>query len=238
LVLASISAQDKTSFSIGAVGGFCFSSVRVNTDDKQYFKYKPGYNASGLFEISLENNIIIQTQFGLIQLGHLYKVHENLVTMDTTPNLTVFEKSSIGHEMIVERSYLLNTWLVGYSFGQRFIIKPQIGFYWGVHMKSSSQTKFFINVDPDDHIQIGDPSLPIGYHDTIYYRDYDSKEIPKYDAGLHANLSLEYSLNNVYRIFISTGYYIGLVSVLDENNERPMWVTRAITLNVGFSVRL
>ena len=237
-IIVTGSAQDHKKLSLGLEGGVCFSRIKENSEINESIKFKPGFNVFAFLEYSFNERIFIKTQFGFMQLGHLHEAEGNITMPDTSGILKTFENSTAVYSMVMKMNYLVNSWLLGYSFGERVYLKPQFGIYWGLHLNSSSKEISYIYVDPSDHSEIGDPILSIGYNESIFERNYDADKFPMFDYGLRASVTIGYSLNNESEVFILTDYYYGLNNIHKNSIPGLTRYRRALSLNIGFKIKV
>ena len=234
LILSIHIIAQENKFSIGVSGGTTFSSTKVKDYLGGEYGFNLGFGGELSCAINLNPHLFISTNVGTLERGFSF----NYETPVSTVNV-VTENSYYGAEIKANYVYLNNDWLIGYQFGEEFILSFSGGFYYSYYLTSKFYDRTYIYIDPVDHNLIGDPALLIGYSENeITSKDRD-QNTSNWDLGLVGCISLGYGINEKLSIHISGRYYHGLADryVPEESDEVSIY-NRSIVTFVGIKIKI
>jgi hypothetical protein len=229
----NILAQENK-FSIGVSGGTTFSSTKVKDYLGGEYGFNLGFGGELSCAINLNPHLFISTNVGVLERGYSFNYETPVITVNVET-----ENSYFGAEIKANHAYLNNDWLIGYQFGEEFILSFSGGFYYSYYLKTKLYDRNYIYVDPADHDLIGDPALPIGYSENeITSKDRD-QNTSNWDLGLVGCISLGYGLNDKLSIHISGRYYHGLADIyVPEGSDEVGIYNRSIVTFVGIKIKI
>ncbi len=220
--------------SIGFSGGTTISSIKAVNFFPGNYSYRLGFEGEFSFKMIFSPHLFILTDISILQKGYNFK-NESLLNM----SLTEFQNSYSGIELGVSNRYLNNGWLIGYQFGNKIEVLLSAGAYYSFYLNSKTKDWNYIYVDPEDHEIIGDPAIPVGYHENRSTTIHRNQSISNWDAGICGIISLGYRLNQKYTFRLKGKYNHGLTdSSISEGLFQAEMYNRSFSILFGLEFKL
>lgn len=233
-----VSAQNRQPWSSGGFIGISLANAKVKNDIPGDYHTMYGFNGDGFLEYKFQNKLSIQTQLGILQTGY-QNSYRYYLSATIGQELVELESSYSGYDYQIRYVNLINSWFIGYTFGEKYSIKPQIGFFAGVNLANKSEAESYIYIALEDYELINDPDYPPGYMETYEEAEFADGSFTKFQFGIASNLVLGYQINHQYQFFLSSGFYLDLINSA-QNPEQTGYEQyfRTFTINIGFAVNL
>ena len=202
-----INAQLHDKISIGINGGLTYSNIIQKNGSAWDYDFKPGFNSGVSVELKLKSNILIVTNICYYQNGYNLKDRDIIRIPDFE-----FSKSYFGFEEEIRLNYLNNSWLVGYSIGNKVEVSFYAGFYWAIFLNSNYKLKSYIFVDYEEWIELGDTAFPVGYQEFTD-KGKNNEGFSSFDFGLTGGIKLAINLNQKFQLFCFPRYNQGVIDI-------------------------
>jgi hypothetical protein len=234
----SLSAQQAGSWSTGALTGASFANASVKNGIPGDYHTMIGFNTDVFLAYTFPNKLSIQTQVGFLQNGYQIS-NRTMLVVTLAQNQEELESSYSGYDFLYRYNNMVNSWFIGYTIGDKYTVKPQIGLYGGLNLNTYTESSNYLYISPEDHDLIGDPGLPIGYVENLEEGELYKDSFTKYQFGIVSRLALGYRVTEQYRISISSSFYWDLInSASDTQLTGFEQYFRTFTLNIGFTLFL
>jgi len=232
-IVSNSNAQIKDQIFLGILGGLIYSNILENFDIPNNYYFIPGFNSGVSVELELKSNISIETNISYYQNGFKFNDEQTLSVPDYK-----FIKSYLGYENKTKKNYLNNTWLVGYSIGNRIECSAYLGIYWAILLNSNYKLKNYIFVDSEEWTEFGDPNFPKGYQETTLEGQNDEL-FKNFDFGLAGIVEFSIYLHKKLQLVCFLGYYQGLIDndQTDLNNEVKI-LNSSFNIGLGLKYKL
>jgi len=113
-IIINAQIDNQISIGLGVNGGLTYSNILQKNDLHGNYDFEPGFNSGLSVELELKSNISIETNICYYQNGYNFNIRDTL----RIPDFKLL-KSYIGFENRIRQDYLNNSWLVGYSIGNK-----------------------------------------------------------------------------------------------------------------------
>ena len=233
-----VSAQNSKPWSLGGFTGLSLANASIKNGIPGDYQNLYAFNANAYLEYSFQNRVSIQTQLGFLQTGYQISDQTNL-RVNVDGNLMEFDNSYSGYDFQYLYHNIVNSWLIGYTFGEKYTIKPQIGLFGGLNLGTKTESVNYLYLDPVDHETIGDESLPIGYVESLEEGEIYKGTFSPYQFGLVSSLVLGYRIDEQYQFSIGSSFYLDLIdSAASSDLAGFEQYFRTFTINLGFTLFL
>ena len=223
----TINSQINNQISIGINGGLTYSNIIQTNGSSWDYDFIPGFKSGVNFELELKSNINIVTEICYYQNGYNLKDKARI----GRPDLEL-SKSYVGFDDKSRQNYLNNSWMCGYSVGNKIEISFYAGFYWAIFLNSNYKLKTYIFVDYEEWVEIGDTALPVGYQETID-KGKHNEGYSSFDFGLTGGIKLAVNLNQKFQLFCFPRYNQGIVDIY-----KPIITNEIKKYNCSFNISL
>jgi hypothetical protein len=232
-----ISAQTSQPWSVGAYTGVSLANASIKNGIPGDYNTLIVFNVDLCLEYSFQNQLSIQTQVGFLQTG--YQISDRTpLSVNVDQQLMEFENSYTGYDFQYLYHNLVNSWLIAYTFGKKYTIKPQIGLFGGLNLGTKTESVNYIYIDPEDHELIGDPTLPLGYLESLEDGKIYRGSFTPVQFGIVSGLVLAYRIDDQYQISLRSNFYLDLIDSASSELTGFEQYFRTFTINLGFTVNL
>lgn len=226
-------SQEKI-ITLGLSGGTTFSNIKVVNYIPGNYCYRLGIAGEFSVRMNFNPHLFISSDIGILQKGYNYD--------DQSPLKIDFQESQnsyTGIEMGVSHLYLNNGWAIGYQFGNKIEVLISAGAYYSYYLITKTEDWNYIYVDPIDHEIIGDPAIPVGYHENRFSVTDRNQYVANWDVGVTGSIGLGYRLNTRFAIRITGKYNHGLIdtSLLDLLGSTEMY-NRSFSILLGIELKI
>lgn len=220
--------------SIGFSGGTTFSSVKAVHYFPGNYSYRLGFEGEFSFKMNIRPHLIILSDISILQKGYNFSNESPLSILSSE-----IHNSYSGIELGVSNCYLNNGWFIGFQFGNKIEVLLSAGAYYSFYLYSKTEDWNYIYVDPIDHEIIGDPAIPVGYHENRFTTKQRNQNISNWDVGISGSIGLGYRLNQKYTIRLRGKYNHGLIdtSISDVLDTAELY-NRSFSILVGLELKL
>jgi len=228
-ILIGSNAQIKDNILIGIIGGLTYSNTMVDFDFPSSHDFIKGFNSGASIELELNSNITIETNISYYQNGFKISDEDTIRAPDFK-----FSKSYIGFEEKIRQNYLNNSWLVGYSIGNKIEFSVYTGLYWAILLNSNYKIKSYIFVDSLEWTEFGSTSLQKGYHESNFQEQV--KGYTSFDYGFIGRIELGINLNQRLQMTCFSGYYQGFGENSKTGSDDEVRIFNS-SFNVGLGLK-
>ena len=229
-IVSGSNAQIKDQILVGILGGLTYSNILKNSNIPGNTYFIPGFNSGACVKFKLKSNISIETNISYYQNGFKFNDEQTLIMPDFK-----FTKSYEGYEYKTKEDYLNNTWLVGYSIGNRIECSANLGLYWAIFLNSKYTFKYYIFVDIEEWAEFGDPDLPKGYREASS-EGQNNEQYKSFDFGLAGRIEVAIYLNKKLQLVCLPGYYQGFIA----NDQTDVYHNKKVfnsSFNIGLGLK-
>lgn len=188
-----------------------------------------GFNSGLSIDLELKSKIIIETNISYYQNGFRIGDKDTLRAPDFK-----FSKSYIGFDEKFRQNYLNNSWLVGYTFGNKIKFSVYTGLYWAVFLNSNCKIKSYIFVDSLEWTEFGNPSLQKGYHESTFQEQVEG--YTSFDYGLIGRIELGINLGQRFQLTCFSGYYQGFSDNFKTGSSDEARINNS-SFNIGLGLK-
>ena len=234
LIFSSLLFSQEQIITLGLSGGTSFSNIKVVNNIPGNYSYRLGVVGEFSVRMNFNPHLFISSDIGILQKGYNYD--------DQSPLIVDFQESQnsyLGIEKGVSHLYLNNGWTIGYQFGNKIEVLISAGAYYSYYLNSKTEDWNYIYVDPIDHEIIGDPGIPVGYHENRSSVTDRNQYVTDWDIGVTGSLGLGYRLSPKYAIRVTGKYNHGLIdtSLLYLFGSTEMY-NRSFSILLGIELKL
>ncbi|MGC9332009.1 MAG: outer membrane beta-barrel protein [Bacteroidales bacterium] len=190
-------AQSNNTAGLYFGGGLNNIFTDANSLAYEHTNYMFGLSFGAVYSLNFKNNINIDIGLGYDQKGYKDTVYGKTVDQNLTPDYD----SDYG--MIEWKiNYISLPVLIGYNFGCKFSVTPQIGVFASNLINGKVRYPVFEN----DKL--------VGYENSSI-----NKSIRPYDFGYLASLKLNFHISNALNVFARSFYRASLVSYTSHDYD-------------------
>ena len=188
---------------VGFNGGFTYSNISTKNNIASNYDFKGGFLSGLNFGFKLKSKLSIETNINFYQNGY----NENEKVIMISPDYSA-KNSYLGFKNLYTQDYINNSWLIGYSFGNKIEIIVQAGAYWAYLIQSRYEKTNLIDVDPIDANKL---LMSPGYTESIQKGTLAKSANTQFDLGLSAGFGLGYNLNEKFKVLFNARYNRGII---------------------------
>lgn len=234
--LSSQALYSQRALYLGINGGITYSNVKSSGDFSfGNFDYLAGYTAGLSLETMIKSRFSLVTTIDYLQNGYNQNLRSNI---DIPPDFSSV-KSYMYNEYQITQQYLTNSWMAGYKIGNKLSVSVYAGAYWGVFIGASAKNYDCIYIDPEEAIEIADPSLSPGYHESTTSKKLPNSLFSSLDFGISSMIRMGYNWNEKYQATLSIGNKTGLTDVSTASMFHEIdHFNRSFDISLGLKMKL
>ena len=199
----NIYSQTNSKLYFGFNGGFTYSNISTKNNIASHYDFKMGFLTGFNFGIQLKSKLSIETNINFYQNGY----NENEKVLMIATDYTAIN-SYFGFKNLYTHDYINNSWLIGYSIGNKIEFTVQAGAFWAYLIQSRYERTNFIDIDPVDADKL---FLPSGHNESIIKGTLGKSSNTKFDLGLSGGIGLGYSLNEKFKVLVNARFNRGII---------------------------
>ncbi len=220
--------------SLGFSGGTTISNIKAVNYLPGNYSYKLGIASEFSFKMKFNPHLFILSDIGFLQKGYNFE-DESPLKMGSLE----ISNSYAGIELAVSHYYLNNGWYIGYQFGEKIEVSISAGVYYSYYLFTKIEDWNYMYVDPIDHEIIGDPAIPVGYHENRASKTERNQQVSNWDAGITGCIGLGYKISPEIGIILTGKYNHGLIdtSLIELFDPTEMY-NRSFSILIGIELNI